>query len=87
MPVRMNTEELRVGAAVGVYPGYNGKSRSTSECRCRCYCNRHSTWSFEWGIKMIKEVRKKFKYTQLIAGNIGTYEAALDLIEIVKLML
>ncbi len=30
-------------------------------------------------IKMIKEVRKKFKYEQLIAGNIGTYEAALDL--------
>ncbi|MEI7810889.1 MAG: IMP dehydrogenase [Ignavibacteria bacterium] len=32
-------------------------------------------------IKMIKELRGKFKYAQLIAGNIVTGEAALDLIE------
>ena len=31
-------------------------------------------------IKTIKEVRKKFKYIQLIVGNIATYEAALELI-------
>jgi IMP dehydrogenase len=31
-------------------------------------------------MKIIKEARKKFKYIQLIAGNIGTYEAALDLL-------
>jgi IMP dehydrogenase len=31
-------------------------------------------------IKKIKDIRKKYKYEQLIAGNIGTYEAALDLI-------
>jgi len=30
-------------------------------------------------IKTIKEVRKKFKYEQLIAGNIATYDAALEL--------
>lgn len=30
-------------------------------------------------IKTIKEIRKKFKDIQLIAGNIGTYEAALEL--------
>ena len=32
-------------------------------------------------MRSIKEARKKFKYIQLIAGNIGTYEAALDLIK------
>ncbi|HDZ59092.1 MAG TPA: CBS domain-containing protein, partial [Ignavibacteriales bacterium] len=32
-------------------------------------------------IKAIKSARKKFKYIQLIAGNIGTYEAAIDLID------
>jgi IMP dehydrogenase len=32
-------------------------------------------------IKMVKEVRKKFRYAQLIAGNIGTYDAALDLLD------
>lgn len=31
-------------------------------------------------IKMVKDVRKRFKYAQLIAGNIGTYDAALDLL-------
>jgi len=31
-------------------------------------------------IKTIKEVRKEFKYIQLIVGNIATYEAALELI-------
>lgn len=30
-------------------------------------------------VKVIKEIRKKFKYIQLIAGNIGTYEGALEL--------
>ncbi len=32
-------------------------------------------------IKVIKEARRKFKYENIIAGNIGTYEAALDLLE------
>jgi IMP dehydrogenase len=29
---------------------------------------------------MIKEIRRKFRYEQIIAGNIGTYEASLDLL-------
>ncbi len=32
-------------------------------------------------IKTIKSARKKYKYEQLIAGNIGTYEAAVDLLD------
>jgi len=32
-------------------------------------------------LKTIKDARKKFKYQQLIAGNIGTYEASLDLLD------
>ncbi len=31
-------------------------------------------------LKSVKDIRKKFKYIQLIVGNIATYEAALDLI-------
>lgn len=31
-------------------------------------------------LRMIKEIRRKFKYEQIIAGNIGTYEASLDLL-------
>ncbi|MGE5364581.1 MAG: IMP dehydrogenase [Bacteroidota bacterium] len=32
-------------------------------------------------VKTVKEIRRKFKYAQLIAGNIVTSEAALDLIQ------
>jgi IMP dehydrogenase len=32
-------------------------------------------------IKTIKSAREKYKYEQLIAGNIGTYEAAVDLLD------
>ncbi len=31
-------------------------------------------------MKTIQEARRKFKYEQIIAGNIGTYEAAVDLL-------
>ena len=31
-------------------------------------------------LRMVKEIRRKFKYEQIIAGNIGTYEASLDLL-------
>jgi IMP dehydrogenase len=31
-------------------------------------------------LKTIREARKKFKYEQIIAGNIGTYDAAVDLL-------
>jgi IMP dehydrogenase len=32
-------------------------------------------------IKLVKEARRKFKYENIIAGNIGTYEAAVDLLD------
>lgn len=32
-------------------------------------------------VKMVKELRRKFKYAQIVAGNIVTYDAAIDLIE------
>jgi IMP dehydrogenase len=31
-------------------------------------------------LRTIKEIRRKFKYEQIIAGNIGTYEASIDLL-------
>jgi IMP dehydrogenase len=71
---------LRVGAAVGV----------TKDTFCRIdaltiagvdaiiidTAHGHSVGV----MKVIREVRKKFMYIQLIAGNVGTYEATLDLI-------
>src|SRR5690606_6911172 len=31
-------------------------------------------------LNTVRDIRKKFKYIQLIVGNIGTYEAALELV-------
>lgn len=72
---------LRVGAAVGVTSDtiervealfHNGVDVIVIDT-----AHAHS----EGVIKTIKQIRKKFKYEQIIAGNIGTYEAALELIK------
>lgn len=71
---------LRVGAAVGVtydtFDRVEALSNSGADVIIIDTAHGHSVGV----IKTIKEVRKKFKYIQLIAGNIGTYEAASDLI-------
>lgn len=72
---------LRVGAAVGVT--YDTIDRVSALIKAGAdaividTAHGHSMGV----IKTIKEVRKKFKYEQLIAGNIGTYEAALELMD------
>ena len=71
---------LRVGAAVGVtkdtFDRIEGLTISGADAIVIDTAHGHSAGV----IKTIKEARKKFKYIQLIAGNIGTYDAALDLI-------
>ena len=71
---------LRVGAAVGVtmdtFDRIDALTSAGADAIIIDTAHGHSTGV----IKVIKEARKKFKYIQLIAGNIGTYEAALDLI-------
>ncbi len=71
---------LRVGAAVGVtmdtFDRIDALTLAGADAIIIDTAHGHSTGV----IKVIKEARKKFKYIQLIAGNIGTYEAALDLI-------
>jgi len=71
---------LRVGAAVGVtmdtFDRIDALTLAGADAIIIDTAHGHSAGV----IKVIKEARKKFKYIQLIAGNIGTYEAALDLI-------
>ena len=71
---------LRVGAAVGVtkdtFDRIEGLTISGADAIVIDTAHGHSAGV----IKTIKEARKKFKYIQLIAGNIGTYQATLDLI-------
>ena len=71
---------LRVGAAVGITPDSIDRITALIKAGVDAIvidtAHGHSTGV----MKMIKEIRKKFKYEQLIAGNIATYEAAIDLI-------
>jgi len=71
---------LRVGAGVGVtldtFDRIEALSNAGADVIVIDTAHGHSMGV----MKTIKEVRKKFKYIQLIAGNIGTYEAASDLI-------
>ena len=71
---------LRVGAAVGVtkdvFDRISALDTAGSDVIVIDTAHGHSAGV----IKVVKEARKKFKYIQLVAGNIGTYDAALDLI-------
>ena len=71
---------LRVGAAVGVTTDtldrVSALSASGADVIIIDTAHGHSTGV----IRTVKSVRQKFKYIQLIAGNIGTYDGALALI-------
>jgi len=71
---------LRVGAGVGVtldtFDRIEALSNAGADVIVIDTAHGHSMGV----MKTIKELRRKFKYVQLIAGNIGTYEAASDLI-------
>jgi IMP dehydrogenase len=71
---------LRVGAAVGVtkdtFDRIDALILAGADAIVIDTAHGHSAGV----IKVIKEARKKFRYIQLIAGNVGTYEASLDLI-------
>ena len=71
---------LRVGAAVGVtkdtFERINALTLAGADAIVIDTAHGHSAGV----IKVVKEARNKFRYIQLIAGNIGTYEATLELI-------
>jgi len=71
---------LRVGAAVGITKDtierISALSNAGSDVIVIDTAHGHSAGV----IKTIKEARKKFRYEQLIAGNVGTYEGALELV-------
>lgn len=71
---------LRVGAAVGVtkdtFERIQALTLAGADAIVIDTAHGHSAGV----LKVIKEARRKFRYIQLIAGNVGTYEASLDLI-------
>ncbi len=71
---------LRVGAAVGVTHDTSDRVTALSDAGADTVVIDTAHGHSQGVIKTIKEIREKFRYIQLIAGNIGTYEAAIDLI-------
>jgi IMP dehydrogenase len=71
---------LRVGAAVGVSKDTFNRIDALTTVGVDAIVIDTAHGHSIGVMKVIKEVRKKFRYIQLIAGNIGTYEASLDLI-------
>jgi IMP dehydrogenase len=72
---------LRVGAAVGITSDTLDRVGALEKAGVDVVIIDTAHGHSMGVIKTIKEVRKKFKELQLIAGNIGTYDAALDLID------
>ncbi len=70
---------LRVGAAVGITADTQDRIAELTNAGADVIVIDTAHGHSVGVLKAIKEARKKFKYAQLIAGNIGTYEAALDL--------
>jgi len=72
---------LRVGAAVGVTIDTFDRIAELSSVGADVIVIDTAHGHSVGVMKIVREARKKFRYIQLIAGNIGTYEAALDLID------
>ncbi|MCH7774286.1 MAG: IMP dehydrogenase, partial [Bacteroidetes bacterium] len=71
---------LRVGGAVGITEDTIVRIEALSKAGADAIVIDTAHGHSSGVLKTIKEARRKFKYIQLIAGNIGTYEAALDLL-------
>ena len=73
---------LRVGAAVGVTYDTIDRVKALTDAGADAIVIDTAHGHSQGVLKSVKDIRKKFKYIQLIVGNIATYEAALDLINI-----
>lgn len=73
---------LRVGAAVGVTADTIERVQELFNAGADVIVIDTAHGHSFGVLKTIKEIRKKFKYEQIIAGNIGTYEGAIDLINL-----
>ncbi len=74
-----NLGRLRVGAAVGVTSDTIERVSALVKAGADTIVIDTAHGHSMGVLKAVKEVRKKFKYEQLIVGNIGTYDAALEL--------
>lgn len=71
---------LRVGAAVGVTYDSIERVKTLSDAGADVMVVDTAHGHSQGVLNTVRDIRKKFKYIQLIVGNIGTYEAALELV-------
>lgn len=71
---------LRVGAAVGITVDTVDRIEMLTNAGADAIVIDTAHGHSAGVIKAIMDARKKFKYEQIIAGNIGTYDAAVDLL-------
>ena len=72
---------LRVGAAVGITSDTMDRIDALAKAGVDAIIIDTAHGHSMGVLKTIKEARKKFKYEQIIAGNIATYQAGLDLLD------
>jgi len=72
---------LRVGAAIGVTADSLDRITELTKFGVDALVIDTAHGHSMKVLRTIKEIRRKFRYEQIIAGNIGTYESALDLID------
>ena len=71
---------LRVGAAVGITDDTVDRIEMLSKAGADAIIIDTAHGHSAGVLNTIREARKKFKYEQIIVGNIGTYDAAVDLL-------
>jgi IMP dehydrogenase len=71
---------LRVGAAVGITEDTLDRIESLTKAGVDAIVIDTAHGHSAGVLKTVRDARKKFKYEQIIAGNIGTYDAAVDLL-------
>ncbi|MDP2877824.1 MAG: IMP dehydrogenase [Holophaga sp.] len=72
---------LRVGAAVGVGPDLLDRAKALVAAKVDVLCLDSSHGHAKGVLDAVRSLKKNFPGTQLIAGNVATYQGAKDLIE------
>ena len=71
---------LRVGAAVGVTYDTPERVKALDDAGADAIVIDTAHGHSQGVLKTVRDIRKQFKYIQLIVGNIATYDAAVSLI-------
>jgi len=78
---KVKNKKLLVGAAIGANPGYEKRLDALIKSKADVIVIDSAHGFTKTIIEAVKHIKKAYPQTELIAGNIATYEAALNLIK------